>query len=96
MVACEEEEEEMGGLMNVIPAAWTSVTEGEEGEIIGGGGGVRWGENIVKVSQQLNLQKMPGRGSRQGFSCPLEGGGADREREKSQSLCQPLCKADTE
>lgn len=41
MVACEEEEETGmdgwgGGLMNVIPAAWTSVTEGGEGEIIGG------------------------------------------------------------
>lgn len=35
VVACEEEEEE-GMVMNVIPAAWTRVTEGEEGEIIGG------------------------------------------------------------
>lgn len=31
-----EEEDERVVVMNVIPAAWTSVTEGEEGEIIGG------------------------------------------------------------
>lgn len=43
---------------------------------------MRWGENIVKVSLQLNLQKMPGRGSMQGFSCPLEGRERDRERRR--------------
>lgn len=43
---------------------------------------MRWGENIVKVSLQLNLQKMPGRGSMQGFSCPLEERERDRERRR--------------
>lgn len=50
---------------------------------------MRWGENIVKVSLQLNLQKMPGRGSMQGFSCPLEerkrGREEEEEREKTDS-----------
>lgn len=32
----EEEEEQRVVVMNVIPVAWTSVTEGEGGEIIGG------------------------------------------------------------
>lgn len=48
------------------------------------GGGVRWGENIVKVSQQLNLQKMPGRGNRQGFCCPLEGREKEKRKEKER------------
>lgn len=50
---------------------------------------MRWGENIVKVSLQLNLQKMPGRGSMQGFSCPLEErkrGGGERERKLTVTL----------
>lgn len=51
---------------------------------------MRWGENIVKVSLQLNLQKMPGRGSMQAFSCPLEGRQREEGRRRREKTDYPL------